>query len=92
MEQTREHGTLALRLQLSQMTAEQHFKNIVATIFSDCELLTPLSSYPDTRLDSERLMDESEALFDAAYDLDLFNEFRETGRREALKLADSFFR
>ena len=91
MEQTREHGTLALRLQLSQMTAEQHFKNIVATIFSDCELLTPLSSYPDARLDSERLMDDSEAL-EYAYDLDLFNEFRETGRREALKLADSFFR
>ena len=91
MRKTREHSTLPLRYQLSKMTAEQHYKNIVFTIFSDCELLlTPLSSYPDTSLASDAV-DDLEAL-EYTYDLDLFNEFRETERCEALKLADSFFR
>lgn len=91
MSKTREHSTLALRLQLSQMTAETHRKNILKIIVSDNEsLLTPLSSYPDTKLDSV-VVDDSEALF-VSCDLDLFNECRETERRDALKLADSFFR
>ena len=90
MEQIREHSTLALRFQLSKMTAETHWQNILKIIVSDCEsLLTPLSSYPDTSLASDAV-DDFEAQEYAYYlDLDLFNE---TERCEALKLADSFFR
>ena len=85
MEQIREHSTLALRFQLSKMTAEtlaKHSENNCLRLWIVANASIVLQTLAS--------VDDFEAQEYAYYlDLDLFNE---TERCEALKVADSFFR